>query len=195
MKQQFPSLEEEHVVIERIQNGDREAAGILYQWFGVILFQQVILVRLPTVEKAEDVLRDCFRILFEKIGQFTPSNRSIFFWLRRIAINLIIDNYRKEKRTRHIAEKILVEDAMDVVGSYEPTPDVALELKQEKLRIRNMIEASFERINPRYALALRYRLLDEKSREECAEMLGVKINAFDVLFHRACKAFRKNYPP
>ena len=52
MKQQFPSLEEEFVVIERIQNGDREAAAILYQWFGVILFQQVILVRLPTVEKA-----------------------------------------------------------------------------------------------------------------------------------------------
>ena len=79
MKQQFPSLEEELVVIERIQNGDREAATILYQWFGVILFQQVILVRLPTVEKAEDVLRDCFRILFEKISQFHPSNRSIFF--------------------------------------------------------------------------------------------------------------------
>ena len=195
MKQQFPSLEEEHVVIERIQNGDREAAGILYQWFGVVLFQQVILVRLPTVEKAEDVLRDCFRILFEKIGQFTPSNRSIFFWLRRIAINLIIDNYRKEKRTRHIAEKILAEDAMEFVGSYEPNPDVALELEQEKLRIRNMIETSFERINPRYALALRYRLLYEKSREECAEMLGVKINTFDVLFHRACKAFRQNYPP
>lgn len=195
MKQQFPSLEEERVVIERIQNGDREAAAILYQWFGVILFQQVILVRLPTVEKAEDVLRDCFRILFEKIGQFTPSNRSIFFWLRRIAINLIIDTYRKEKKTRHIAERILAEDAMEVVGSYEPTPDVALELEQEKQRIRNMIETSFERINPRYALALRTRLLEEKSREECAEILGVKINAFDVLFHRACKAFRQNYPP
>jgi RNA polymerase sigma factor (sigma-70 family) len=195
MKQPFPSLEEEFVVIERIKKGDKDAAGILYQWFGVVLFQQVILVRLPTVEKAEDVLRDCFRILFEKIDQFTPSNRSIFFWLRRIAINLVIDVYRKEKRTRHIAEKILAEDAMEVVGSFEPTPDVALELQQEKERIRSMIETSFTKINPRYALALRYRLLEEKSREECAKDLGVKINAFDVLFHRACKAFRDNYPP
>ena len=52
---------------------------------------------------------------------------------------------------------------MEVVGSYEPTPDVALELEQEKQRIRNMIETSFERINPRYALALRTRLLEEKA--------------------------------
>jgi RNA polymerase sigma factor (sigma-70 family) len=195
MNQQFPSLEEERIVIEQVQSGDRVAAAQLYQWFGVVLYRQVILARLPVVEQAEDVLRDCFRILFEKIGQFTPSNRSIFFWLRRIAINLVIDVYRKEKRTRNLAEKILAEDAMDVVGTHEPMPDVALELQQEKSRIRDLIESSFDKINPRYVKALRHRLLEEKSREECAELLGVKINAFDVLFHRACKAFRENYPP
>ena len=195
MNQQFPSLEEEFVVIERVKQGDRDAAGILYQWFGIPLFQQVILVRLPNIDKAEDVLRDCFRILFEKITQFKPSNRSIFFWLRRIAINLIIDEYRKESRTRHLAEKILVEDAMEVVGSSEPLPDIVLELEQESSRIRSMIELSLEKINPRYASALRIRLLEEKSREECARILDMKVNAFDVLFHRACKAFRDNYPP
>ena len=195
MNQPFPSLEEERMVIERAQSGDRDAAAQIYLWFGVSLYRQVILVRLPVVEQAEDVLRECFRILFEKIDQFNPSNRSVFFWLRRIAINLIIDVYRKEKRTRNLAEKILAEDAMEVVGSSEIKPDVVLELQQEKRRVRQLIEASFEKINPRYAQALRYRLLEEKSREECADLLGVKINAFDVLFHRACKSFRANYPP
>ena len=73
MNQQFPSLEEEFVVIERVKQGDHKAAAILYQWFGVPLFQQVILVRLPNIDKAEDVLRDCFRILFEK--KLPNSNR------------------------------------------------------------------------------------------------------------------------
>ena len=84
---------------------------------------------------------------------------------------------------------------MEVVGGSEPLPDIALELAQETSRIRSMIESSFQKINPRYASALRIRLLEEKSREECADILGIKVNAFDVLFHRACKAFRDNYPP
>ena len=58
-----------------------------------------------------------------------------------------------------------------------------------------MIEESLRKINARYALALRLRLLEDRDREDCAEQLGVSVGNFDVIFHRACKAFRDNYPP
>jgi RNA polymerase sigma-70 factor (ECF subfamily) len=58
-----------------------------------------------------------------------------------------------------------------------------------------MVELSLSRLNQRYAQALRMRLLEERSREECADALGVKVGNFDVIFHRATKAFRKGYPP
>lgn len=188
----LPSLSEEQQVLEKVKSGDRESAAQLYLWFGEKIYRQVILSRLPVIEKAEDVLRDTFRIAFERIDQFHSNDRSIFFWLRRIAINLVIDSYRKQNQQKKLAERILAQDAMDhVLSSHEAPPDSEL-ITQES---RQLIEGSLEKINPRYAQALRMRLLEDRSREECASALDVSVSTFDVLFHRACKAFRGNYPP
>jgi RNA polymerase sigma factor (sigma-70 family) len=188
----LPSLSEEQRVLEKVKNGDRESAAQLYLWFGDKIYRQVILSRLPVIEKAEDVLRDTFRIAFERIDQFNSNDRSIFFWLRRIAINLVIDSYRKQNQQKKLAERILAQDAMgQVFSSHEDPPDSEL-IAQES---RQLIEGSLAKINARYAQALRMRLLEDRSREECASALDVSVSTFDVLFHRACKAFRGNYPP
>ena len=39
------------------------------------------------------------------------------------------------------------------------------------------------------------RLIEDRTREECAEEMGVTVGNFDVILHRATKAFRKVYPP
>ena len=57
------------------------------------------------------------------------------------------------------------------------------------------MELSLSRLNPRYAEALRMRLLEDRTREECAAAMGVTVGNFDVILHRACKAFRQGYPP
>ena len=187
-----PSLEEEKIVIVRAQSGDRAAAEQLYSWFGIQIFRGVILARLPDVDQAEDVLWDTFRIVFEKIEQFQTFDRSIFFWIRRIAINLVIDSYRKRVKQSKIAEAILSRDALsEVMSTPESSPDQGL-VDQDA---RALIEISLRRLNERYAQALRLRLLEDKDREECAEIMGVRVGNFDVIFHRACSAFRDNYPP
>ena len=58
-----------------------------------------------------------------------------------------------------------------------------------------MVETSLARINARYAHALRLRLLEDRTREECAVEMDVTVGNFDVILHRAAKAFRKVYPP
>ena len=191
-EKQGPSLEEEKIVIVRAQSGDRAAAEQLYSWFGIQIFRGVILSRLPDVDQAEDVLWDTFRIVFEKIEQFQTFDRSIFFWIRRIAINLVIDSYRKRVKQSKIAEAILSRDALsEVMSTPESSPDQGL-VDQDA---RALIEISLRRLNERYAQALRLRLLEDKDREECAEIMGVRVGNFDVIFHRACSAFRDNYPP
>ena len=189
---EFPNIDEERNVITALQSGDAEAAGTLYQWFGVALYRQVILSRLPVEHQAEDVLRDTFRIAFERIDQYTVRDRSVYFWLRRIAINLVIDTYRKQTRNRALAERLLANDAVTSTVATQPdAPDQGL-IDHDA---RQMINAALELINSRYAAALRMRLLEDLSREECAARLEVSIGTFDVLFHRACKAFREHYPP
>jgi RNA polymerase sigma-70 factor (ECF subfamily) len=81
----------------------------------------------------------------------------------------------------------------NVIPLYGQTP--APDRPSELAEVRVLIEESLALLNPRYARVLRLRLLDDKDRAECAEILGVTLGNFDVLFHRAAKAFRDKYPP
>ena len=60
---------------------------------------------------------------------------------------------------------------------------------------RILVERALSGLNPRYATALRLRLLEERDRQECADIMEVKVGNFDVILHRACIAFRNGYPP
>jgi RNA polymerase sigma factor (sigma-70 family) len=132
----------------------------------------------------------------EKIETYQIIDRSIFFWLRRIAINLVVDTYRKQVRKRELAERILARDAVHMVmGSRSTQADDVLSQAEEEQDTKTMVNLALEKLNPRYAKALRMRLLEDRSRESCAESFGISVGNFDVLFHRASKAFRDNYPP
>ena len=78
------SSEEEEEVINALKAGNREALSTLYRWYGDPLYRQAILPRLPVLELAEDVLAQCFARAMERIHQFQPDGKSIFFWMRRI---------------------------------------------------------------------------------------------------------------
>ena len=186
----LPPIEEERAIIERIRQGDRQAAGVLFQWFSEPLYRRAILPRLPVPELAEDVLKDTFRTALEKIDQYSDIDRSIFFWLRRIAINRAIDVHRSRQRDRRATAnpELTIDRTM---SKPPPAPDRATEVAE----VKESVDAALDQLNPRYATALRMRLLEDRDRSECAEALGVAVGNFDVILHRAAKAFRKVYPP
>ncbi|MCB9780685.1 MAG: sigma-70 family RNA polymerase sigma factor [Alphaproteobacteria bacterium] len=185
-------LAAEQDVVQRLMAGDRSAAGQLYAWYGERLYRQAILPRLPIPELAEDVLKDTFRTVLERIETYTFTDRSIFFWLRRIAINRAIDVHRAHKRRLRLQEDQHHDAIVERTTSQQPlAPDRGPEMDET----RAQVEKALELMNPRYAQALRMRLIEDKDREDCADELGVKVGNFDVIFHRACKAFRKVWPP
>ncbi len=186
----LPPLNEERAVVNRIRQGDREAAGVLFQWFADGLYRRAILPRLPNPELAEDVLKDTFRTALEKIDTFTNHDRSIFFWLRRIAIHRAIDVHRLHKRDRKASDHSETTIAR-TMSQPPPAPDRGHEVSQT----REQVDAALQQMNPRYAQALRLRLIDDRDREECAATMGISVGNFDVVLHRAAKAFRKVYPP
>lgn len=176
-------------MVEGLRRGDRSAVATLYTWYADCLFREVILPRLPVRELAEDVLRDSFRLVLERIGQYQPEeDRSIYFWMRRIAINRAIDVYRSWQRARRLEEAV---EAEARVHGEAVRPDDGVERDER----RAAIESALSSINPRYAEALRLRLLEDLDREECAARMGVTVGNFDVILHRASAAFRKAYTP
>lgn len=176
-------------MVTRLQQGDRQAFATLYGWYGERVFRQSILSRLGNRELAEDCLRDTWRTVLEKIGQFTYDKHSVFFWIHRIAVNKAMDVHRRHKRDLKLAEAVKAH--AHELPDAAPRPDRGLEVADTK----RDVETSLSRMNPRYAQALRLRLIEDRSREECAEIMEVTVGNFDVLFHRAAKAFRKVYPP
>ena len=185
-------LNAEHEIVARLKQGDRSAVAPLFEWYADKLYREVILPRLPIQELAEDVLKETFRLTLERIETYQPTDRSIFFWLRRIAINRAIDVHRAHQRRRRLEERTDEATAIDrTMSEPPPAPDRAPEVAET----REMVEASLGMLHPRYAHALRLRLIEDRDREDCAEILGVTVGNFDVILHRACKAFRKVYPP
>src|SRR4051812_863351 len=134
------------------------------------LYGTVILPRLGNPSSAEDVLRDTLATAVEKIKRFTWQGKSIYPWLRQIAINKVFDVHRQNKRTKRLADALTHE-----VSESDPAAnaDAQLMADQERRAHRSKIEETMGQLAERYRLAIELRLVQELPREECAKRCGV----------------------
>lgn len=184
-------LEEEQRLVEAAQAGNLDAMRPLLERYAQPLYGTVILPRLGDAVSAEDVLRDTLATAVEKIGRFTWQGKTIYPWLRQIAINKVYDVHRQSKRSRRLADAMVHEVAVETDPSTHA--DAQLIADQERRAHRSRIDETLELLAERYRLAIELRLVQELPREECAKRLGVTIGTFDVLLFRAVRAFRKQF--
>jgi RNA polymerase sigma-70 factor (ECF subfamily) len=182
------TLEEEKQLIEKARAGDGEAFGRIYDAFKTPIFRTVIFPRVREVSAAEEILQDTFLLALEKLDVFEWQERSIFFWIRMIAINKVREWISGTTRTATVDSAVL---DYQPDNAYQPENQVILEDQESELHKKTAI--ILEEINDRYSGAIRLRLLEKKSREDCAAALEISVETFDVVFFRACKAFRKAY--
>jgi RNA polymerase sigma-70 factor (ECF subfamily) len=184
-------LEEEQRLVEEAQQGNLDAMRPILERYATPLYGTVILPRLGDAVSAEDVLRDTLATAVEKIRRFTWQGKSIYPWLRQIAINKVYDVHRQSKRSRRLADAMVHEIAVE----SDPTShaDAQLIADQERRTHRGKIDDTMQQLQERYRLAIELRLIQELSREDCASRLGITIGTFDVLLFRAVRAFRKHF--
>src|SRR5690606_8483200 len=147
--------------------------------------------RLGNAQAAEDALSETFRTALERLDSFDDQGVSIYFWLTRIAVNKATDMHRVRARTRRALTSF--EELLAPLRPSAPRPERQLEDKEREAMLREHVSTVLDRINPRYRSAIALRFLDEKSREECAAILDVKLGTFDVLLLRALRAFRREW--
>jgi len=184
-------LEQEQKLVEEAQQGNLDAMRPILERYAAPLYGTVILPRLGDTASAEEVLRDTLATAVEKIRRFTWQGKSIYPWLRQIAINKVYDVHRQAKRSRRLADAMIHEVAVE----SDPTThaDAQLMADQERRAHRDRIDDTMNQLQERYRLAIELRLIQELSRDECAKRLGVTIGTFDVLLFRAVRAFRKHF--
>jgi len=184
-------LETEQRQIEEAQAGNLDAMRPILERYAQPLYGTVILPRLGDTASAEEVLRDTLATAVEKIKRFSWQGKSIYPWLRQIAINKVYDVHRQSKRSRKLADALVHEVQVET----DPTThaDAQLIADQERRAHRARIDDTLARIAERYRTAIELRLVDELPRDECAKRLGVTLGTFDVLLFRAVRAFRKEF--
>ena len=177
--------EDDARLMERIRQGDGESFGLLYDRTWRWLLEAVIRPRVGPAA-AEEVLADTFRTALDKVGAFEWRGVGVLHWLAAIAKRKSLERLRRDGR--EALRRGDVED-LETLADAAPTAEAEM-IRIEGARLLSArIEATLASLPHRYAGVLRMRLIEGVTRTECAERLGVSTPTFDVVLHRATRAF------
>ena len=172
----------EHVraLVERGQNGDRDALEELY----LIHFDRVygyLHVSVGNRHDAEDLTTQTFLKMLEKIGSFKWQSAPFSAWLFRIAHNLAMDHFRSRKRWQP------EEEVPEAPGSEEPSA----ELEAMQTIGRESMLKLIERLSPEQQQVLTLKFVFNFPNAEVAAILGKTEGAIKSLQHRALASLQK----
>jgi len=181
-------LERERTLCERARQGDRAALGQLLRSHGPRLFRAVLLPRLGSRSAAEEALSVTYLKVVERFEQFSWQAVGVYPWLRVVALRVALDQLRARKRETLFQPEDLEREIDE--GEREAQDAVTSEARDAALAKQRVVEL-VGRLHPRYGKALTLRVLEERSREDCAAALEVSTATFDVVLHRAVAALKK----
>lgn len=177
-------------LVERAQAGDRAALGELLHKHGPGLYRSVLLPRLGSEPAAKEALGETYAKVVANIGKFVWQNVGFYPWLRTVALRVALDQLRARKRLV-LFEQDDLQREIDAAQTETPV-EQRISDQRDRDAARRKVEEALGKINPRYARAIRLRILEEKPREEVAGDLGVTPATFDVLLHRAIASLKKH---
>src|SRR5262245_1581816 len=168
-----------HLLVERAQNGDRDALEDLY----LLHFDRIygyLRVSVGNRHDAEDLTTQTFLRMLESIGRFRWQSAPFSAWLFRIAHNLAMDHFRARRR-------VAVEDeAPEPSADEESAEEQALDSIGQAGMLGLIEELPAEQ---RQVLTLKFVFGFRNS--EAAGILGKTEGAVKSLQHRALASLER----
>lgn len=186
-----PDLEAERLICERAGAGDRAAMGELLRKYGPILYRSVLLPRLGSEAAAQDALAETYARVVERFDRFQWQACGFYPWLRVVGMRIALDILRSKRRELLFEPDDLQREIDASETDLTSRGEVELCEKRDMADARARVDDAMKTLNPRYAMAIRLRVLEERSREEVAATLGVTVATFDVVLHRSLNALKK----
>lgn len=166
-------------LVQRAQNRDSDAFGRLYESYFDRVYRYLYL-RVGRVEEAEDLTEQVFLRALESIGSFRWTGAPFASWLFRIAHNLLVDHWRRQKGKEYL-------DPAREIESREPDPAYIAELRVRMEEVRGALvqltEAQRQVIGLRFTAGL--------SLAETAKIMSRSEGAIKALQHSALAALRR----
>ncbi len=163
-------------MVERAKTYDPEALGLIYERYFDRIYRY-ILARVRHRETAEDLAGQTFLRLIERIADFKWRGPGFTSWLFRIAHNLVIDWYRRQR------EVPFLDSRADVDADTEESVFAAESLREALQAVGELKEKQ------RQVLLL--RLVAGLSGRETAEVLDLSEVNVRAIQHRALVSLRE----
>ncbi len=144
-------------LIQQCKKSNRKAQKELYDRYSTVLFS-CCLKYAPNYQEAQDVLQDSFITIFKKIGQFKGEG-SFEGWLKRIAINTALQQYRGKKVYQLEDHSLVADEAVEVEDT-------------DALGMQDLLDM-IHQLPDRYRLVFSLYTLDGYGHKEIADMMGI----------------------
>jgi len=172
-------VQDEQGLVSRAKQGDKEAFAQLYETHLDKIYRYIIL-RTGNKAEAEDMTQQVFVKAFESIPSFKWKGTPFSAWLFRIAHNLVVDHFRKEKKRPTVPFE---ESVMGSDSNPQLEAERRLDIEQLISATKRLTEVQREVIGLRFAGGL--------SIAEVAKTMGKNEGAVKALQHSAIVALRK----
>jgi RNA polymerase sigma-70 factor (ECF subfamily) len=173
-------------LLERIQNGDREAFMTVIR-----LYQQKVFVMAYSIlrnrEDALDAVQETFLRLYQKAGLYKPGN-SFQGWLLQMAKNISIDSYRKHQKKRQEWETSKPLEEIPVAVEDRASDSAASDLRVAFAR-------SVEKLAERQKMVFVMRHYNELQFNEISETMRISVGTAKSLHFKAVRNLRKWLTP
>jgi RNA polymerase sigma-70 factor, ECF subfamily len=171
-------------IVSNVQKGDLEAFGVLVSRYEAKMLRYGYKF-LSQYEDRQDVVQEVFIKAYENIKSFDISQK-FSPWIYRIAHNTFINYIKKRQREPMTFFDPDTFFARDV-------HDESIEDKRKQAEIREILDQTLAKIDPKYREVLVLYYFEEKDYKEIAEILHVPISTVGVRLRRGKKIMRSIY--
>lgn len=155
------------------------------QAFRVVVERHAVMVRrmayrmLGDVTDAEDVTQEAFLRLWNKADQWRPGTTGLGAWINRVAMNLCLDQLRRRRFNSdgEVPEQVDQAAAADAVIDSE--------------RSRALVARCLASLSERHRAAIVLTYYEEMPNIMAADVLDMKLKAFESLLYRARQTLRE----
>lgn len=161
-------------LIDGCKEGNTKSQEQIYRLLAPKLFA-VCLKYSKSYEEAQDNLQDGFLLIFEKINQYNFKG-SFEGWAKRVIINYILQQYRKQ-------------NVLEIVTENYPEEE-EVEIEEDNISI-DFLTRIIQELPDRYRLVFNLYVLDGYSHKEIAEMLEINIGTSKSNLARAKTILRE----
>lgn len=167
-------------LVKHAQNGNAHAVGELYDRYQPRIYKYV-RARIYDHHKAQDVTGEIFLSMVKNLPAYRDIGVPFAAWLYRIAHNLVINHYRKEK----IGRLVPLTHAENAHSHAGPLAAVV----EQQIELEGLLQA-LEKLDDVQREVIILRFLVDLSIKEVAQTLDKTVAAVKAIQHRGLLALK-----